>query len=130
MNSMKNAASNAIRNRINLWVLRVWARHMSRLMACMMAALTAVLSPLAQAADKPQAAPTVVDVGVFLNNIRAINLKERKFQADFNLWKANFGNHAGGGSGGNGSTAVPEPATLWLLLVGMLTICFRQRTKA
>ena len=30
--------------------------------------------------------PTVVDVGVFLNNVPSVMLKERKFQVDFNLW--------------------------------------------
>ena len=30
--------------------------------------------------------PTVVDVGIFLNSIRSVTLKERKFQADFNVW--------------------------------------------
>ena len=35
------------------------------------------------AADK---APTVVDVGLFLNNVPSVMLKERKFQVDFNVW--------------------------------------------
>ena len=30
--------------------------------------------------------PTVVDVGIFLNNVPSVMLKERKFQVDFNLW--------------------------------------------
>jgi hypothetical protein len=37
-------------------------------------------------------------------------------QADYNIWKANFGAHAGSGSGA--TAAVPEPASLWLLIVG------------
>jgi hypothetical protein len=35
------------------------------------------------AADK---APVVVDVGLFLNNVPSVMLKERKFQVDFNVW--------------------------------------------
>jgi hypothetical protein len=46
-------------------------------------------------------------------------------QADFNVWKANFGMHAGSGA----NAAVPEPATLRLLLVEVLTMCCRRRPK-
>jgi hypothetical protein len=47
--------------------------------------------------------------------------------ADFNSWKANFGQILGGGSLANGST-VPEPATL-SLLAGMLGLAaWRRRT--
>jgi hypothetical protein len=42
-----------------------------------------VFPGISHAADK---APTTVDVGMFLNSIPYVNLKERKFQADFNLW--------------------------------------------
>ena len=35
------------------------------------------------AADK---VPVVVDVGLFLNNVPSVMLKERKFQVDFNVW--------------------------------------------
>lgn len=35
------------------------------------------------AADK---APVVVDVGIFLNNVPSVMLKERKYQVDFNVW--------------------------------------------
>jgi PEP-CTERM motif len=48
-------------------------------------------------------------------------------QLDYDLWKANFGNHAGAGASTN--TAVPEPATLWMLLAGILTMCCRRRTR-
>ena len=47
--------------------------------------------------------------------------------ADYTIWKSHFGNHAGSGSGAN--AAVPEPATLWMLLAGILTICCRRRSK-
>jgi hypothetical protein len=46
-------------------------------------------------------------------------------QADCNIWKANFGAHAGSGSGA--AAAVPEPASLLLFLGGILTICSRRR---
>jgi hypothetical protein len=42
-------------------------------------------------------------------------------QADYDVWKSNFGNHSGSGSGA--SAAVPEPASLLLLLSGTLAIC-------
>ncbi len=82
MADLKNPAPATAQSRTSALILLHWACRMISLIFTSMACL----SPLAQAADKPQAAPTVVDVGVFLNNIRAINLKERKFQADFNLW--------------------------------------------
>jgi PEP-CTERM motif len=47
--------------------------------------------------------------------------------ADFTYWKSRFGQHAGSGSGS--LTAVPEPATVWLLVVGILTVCTRRRPK-
>jgi hypothetical protein len=49
-------------------------------------------------------------------------------QADYNIWKANFGAHAGSGSGA--TATVPEPATLWMLLAGILTLCYRRRATA
>jgi hypothetical protein len=42
---------------------------------------------------------------------------------DYAVWKTNFGQTAGSGAG----AAVPEPATLWLLLTGILTMCCRRR---
>jgi hypothetical protein len=45
--------------------------------------LASVLPGIAQAADKQ---PTTVEIGMFLNSIPSVNLKERKFQADFNIW--------------------------------------------
>lgn len=44
--------------------------------------LTLLILP-SYAADK---APVVVDVGVFLNNVPSVMLKDRKFQVDFNVW--------------------------------------------
>jgi hypothetical protein len=45
--------------------------------------------------------------------------------ADFNFWKTQFGQHAGSGSGA--LTAVPEPATLWMLLVAAAGVSTRRR---
>jgi hypothetical protein len=48
---------------------------------------------------------------------------------DYDVWRNNFGAIAGSGSGadGNMNVAVPEPATLIMLLGGILTICSRCR---
>jgi hypothetical protein len=46
-------------------------------------------------------------------------------QLDYDFWKANFGKHSGAGAGAN--AAVPEPATLTMLLAGILTMCARRR---
>ena len=56
-------------------------------------AASAVLSPLTHAADKQ---PVTMDVGVFLNSVPSLALKERKFQADFNLWFRWSGDAASG----------------------------------
>ena len=40
--------------------------------------------------------------------------------ADYTTWKANFGKTAGSGSGLGGASAVPEPASVALLLIGIL----------
>ncbi|HEY4233076.1 MAG TPA: hypothetical protein VGM76_06605 [Lacipirellulaceae bacterium] len=42
---------------------------------------------------------------------------------DFNVWKSNFGMHAGSGSGTIG--AIPEPGTLVLILLGMVVLAAR-----
>ena len=46
-------------------------------------------------------------------------------QSDYNIWKANFGQHAGVGAGVG--AAVPEPASLALLVLGALTLTCRLR---
>jgi hypothetical protein len=48
-------------------------------------------------------------------------------QADYDVWKSNFGNHSGSGSGT--SAAVQEPASLLLLLSGILAIYTRRCQK-
>jgi hypothetical protein len=48
-------------------------------------------------------------------------------QADYDVWKANFGIHSGSGAGAN--AAVPEPATLMMFLVGIVTIVLSSTTK-
>ena len=47
-------------------------------------------------------------------------------QFDYDFWRAHFGETAPPGSGAG--AAVPEPATLIMLLVGMLAMFFRRRT--
>jgi hypothetical protein len=47
-------------------------------------------------------------------------------QSDYTVWKANFGNHSGSGASAN--AAVPEPATVWLLVTGILALCSRRRS--
>jgi hypothetical protein len=47
---------------------------------------------------------------------------------DYAVWTAHFGQTAGSGSGGNANAAIPEPASLWLLLLaGMLSMCSFRR---
>jgi hypothetical protein len=41
-------------------------------------------------------------------------------QSDYNDWRAHFGQSAGSGAGASVNTAVPEPTTLVLLLMGIL----------
>ncbi len=38
-------------------------------------------------------------------------------QADYDVWRAHFGQTAGSGSGASANAAVPEPATLMLLML-------------
>jgi hypothetical protein len=47
--------------------------------------------------------------------------------ADFNSWRARFGNVAGSGAGAILDVAVPEPSTIMMLIVGTLAMCFRRR---
>jgi hypothetical protein len=61
-----------------------WARL---LCTCCLMALWAPLSYAATPAKSaPAGSPTIVDVGIYLNNIPSMNLKEKKFQADFHVW--------------------------------------------
>jgi T5SS/PEP-CTERM-associated repeat protein len=46
---------------------------------------------------------------------------------DYGVWKANFGSHAGIGAGAH--AAVPEPASLWMFLAGILAMCSHRLTK-
>jgi hypothetical protein len=50
-------------------------------------------------------------------------------QPGYNTWRANFGRSAGSGSNADANAAVPEPATLVLLLVGMLMTYSCRRTE-
>lgn len=46
-------------------------------------------------------------------------------QLDYDFWKANFGNHSGTGAGA--TAAVPEPSTLWMLLVAAASVSTQRR---
>ena len=46
-------------------------------------AYAVLFSPLSHSAAK---VPRAVDVGIYLNNIPSVTLKEKKFQVDFNIW--------------------------------------------
>jgi autotransporter-associated beta strand protein len=48
---------------------------------------------------------------------------------DYDVWKTHFGEHAGSGAGARTNTAVPEPATPVLLLVGTVTLWLRRRAS-
>jgi hypothetical protein len=48
--------------------------------------------------------------------------------ARFNLWRSNFGDMLGSGSGG--STAIPEPGSCMLLLVAALHVAFLGRRNS
>lgn len=50
-------------------------------------------------------------------------------QNDYNTWRSNFGLPAGGGSGSAAGiqAAVPEPASVWLLIVGTVVAIWRAR---
>jgi predicted nucleic acid-binding protein len=50
-------------------------------------------------------------------------------QADFAFWKLHFGDHAGSGSGASANTAIPEPTTLGMLLLGFLTMSRRRNLR-
>jgi hypothetical protein len=44
-------------------------------------------------------------------------------QADFNTWRAHFGQTAGSGAGAIANAAVPEPTTLAMVVIGALAMC-------
>jgi hypothetical protein len=53
--------------------------------------------------------------------------------ADFDAWKAAFGNTSGSGAGGGGGAAavgVPEPGTLLLVCFGLAGMMVRRRTSS
>ena len=51
-------------------------------------------------------------------------------QQGYNDWRAHFGQSAGSGAGATANTAVPEPASALLLLMGVLAMCSRRRAAA
>ena len=50
-------------------------------------------------------------------------------QADYDVWRAHFGQTAGSGTGAGTSTAVPEPATVLMLMIGITPIICRRHSK-
>jgi hypothetical protein len=50
-------------------------------------------------------------------------------QANFNLWRANFGNTAGSGAGAQSTRAVPEPVALALILTGAVWAAIVRRGR-
>ncbi len=50
-------------------------------------------------------------------------------QTDYDVWRSHFGQSAGSGSGVSANVSVPEPATLVMLLTGVLALCSRRCTE-
>jgi hypothetical protein len=51
-------------------------------------------------------------------------------QADYTIWTSHFGQSGGSGASDRLNTSVPEPATVRMLLAGILMMCFRRRARA
>lgn len=51
-------------------------------------------------------------------------------QADYNVWRAHFGESAGNGSGASANAAVPEPSTMVMLVLAAAGVCSRRRRAA
>jgi len=49
---------------------------------------------------------------------------------DYNIWRAHFGQTAGSGAGVSENAAVPEPATLLLLMLAAAGWCLRRGSAA
>jgi hypothetical protein len=49
---------------------------------------------------------------------------------DYQIWRTHFGQTAGSGAGAIANAAVPEPATIAILIVGMLGMCLCRRRAA
>jgi hypothetical protein len=60
-----------------------------------------------------------------LTNEDPDNLDGQVTSADYDFWKAHFG-ESGAGSGALANTGVPEPATVWLLLIAAQASCCRR----
>jgi hypothetical protein len=48
----------------------------------------------------------------------------------YDVWRAHFGQTAGGGTGANVNSSVPEPASMALLFIGALAICSLRPNKS
>ena len=49
--------------------------------------------------------------------------------SDYNVWRANFGKPPGAGSGLGGSTNVPEPTSMMLVIFGVVVAAVFRRTR-
>jgi hypothetical protein len=59
-----------------------------------------------------------------------IGLGTTFMQADYDLWRAHFGQTAGSGAGTAANSAVPEPATRVLLMFAVAGWCVRRGPAA
>jgi hypothetical protein len=50
-------------------------------------------------------------------------------QADYEVWRAHFGQTAGSGTSARTGTPVPEPATVLIILIGIITIIYSRHSK-
>ena len=71
------------------------------------------------------------DRGLLINNITSFPAVVHLIADDvyLDLKFSQWGAHSGGGFTYERSTPVPEPATLWMLLAGILTMCSLRSTK-
>jgi autotransporter-associated beta strand protein len=67
-----------------------------------------------------------IGVGLVADGNRDLHVN----QVDYDVWRAHFGQTASSGSGDTANSAVPEPATLVLLLVSATVWCLRRRRAA
>ncbi len=51
-------------------------------------------------------------------------------QSDYDVWRSHFGQTAGSGAGVTANAAVPEPATLFMLIMVMVVACVRRNAAA
>ena len=60
----------------------------------------------------------------------ATGLEQSLAQNDYDVWRSHFGQTLGSGSGATGNAAVPEPATLMLMMFAVAGWCLRRGRAA